>query len=303
MSVTLLGVDRATAPSLEELAAISGLRWVAGYIGGVNLAAQFRATWTNDIIASIRKTKLFLPIYVGQNLCQGCDGSKLNATQGKADGAGAVEAARGLDLPLGHPLCLDIEYATYQQASAATLAYLSAWTTTVRSLNYYPVVYGPPAMAGAVDSAIASRCGYWQAWWGEPVDLSKIAGPWRGRGWQYSDAFNGFDASLADGLWWSAMTVSAGSELRADGSRWFSETGHTINHGFRAFWEQFGGLEIFGYPISEEFKQDNLTVQYFERAVFEWHPGSNAQRYDVELRRLGSEVASQIPADAAKRVG
>ena len=71
--------------------------------------------------------------------------------------------------------------------------------------------------------------------------------------------------------------------------RLFAETGHSIMHGFRAYWEQFGddavSIRIFGYPLTEELQEDGLTVQYFERAVFEWHPGTG-----VLLRRLGAEA-------------
>lgn len=77
--------------------------------------------------------------------------------------------------------------------------------------------------------------------------------------------------------------------------RYFPVTGHTIRYGFRAFWEKFGNLVLFGYPISEEFVQPNgVTVQYFERARFEWsstytdHP----ERFNVRLGLVGSEVVT-----------
>ncbi|MCM8749837.1 terpene cyclase/mutase family protein [Thermomicrobiaceae bacterium CFH 74404] len=71
---------------------------------------------------------------------------------------------------------------------------------------------------------------------------------------------------------------------------YFPETGHNLCAGFRAYWESFGGLAVFGYPISEEFNEDGTVVQYFERARFEWHPGVWSERYDVLLSRLGAEV-------------
>ncbi|HLI50762.1 MAG TPA: kelch repeat-containing protein [Thermomicrobiaceae bacterium] len=72
---------------------------------------------------------------------------------------------------------------------------------------------------------------------------------------------------------------------------YFPQTGHYLSGGFRAFWQQFGGLAIFGYPISEEFQEGGVTVQYFERARFEWHPGSNPASYDVELGLVGKEYS------------
>jgi glucose/arabinose dehydrogenase len=80
----------------------------------------------------------------------------------------------------------------------------------------------------------------------------------------------------------------------ADGS-WFPETGHTLRHGFRAYWEAHGGLVSYGFPISEEFAEVNpidgqtYTVQYFERARFEYHPEHKGTPYEVELGHLGRQ--------------
>ena len=75
------------------------------------------------------------------------------------------------------------------------------------------------------------------------------------------------------------------------GCDFFIETGHNLCHGFRAYWWQYGGLPIFGYPITEELQENGHTVQYFERARFEWHPGEWPGRYDVELGLLGAMLA------------
>jgi len=74
---------------------------------------------------------------------------------------------------------------------------------------------------------------------------------------------------------------------------YFAETQHNICHGFRAYWEQYGGLAVFGYPLSEEFVEDGMVVQYFERARFEWHPGSWPERHDVLLTRLGARIVEE----------
>ncbi len=83
------------------------------------------------------------------------------------------------------------------------------------------------------------------------------------------------------------------------------ETGHHLCFGFRAYWQSHGlefgdpgvsyreSLALFGYPISQEFrmiKEDGreYTVQYFERARFEWHP-QNAAPYDILLGLLGNQ--------------
>ena len=82
---------------------------------------------------------------------------------------------------------------------------------------------------------------------------------------------------------------------RADEPLCFSAPGiiHCISGGFRTFWEKAGGLRQFGYPITGEFQEDTpdgtFTVQYFERARFEYHP-ENPLEYQVLLGRLGSDL-------------
>jgi LPXTG-site transpeptidase (sortase) family protein len=74
-----------------------------------------------------------------------------------------------------------------------------------------------------------------------------------------------------------------------DDREYFSTTGHTLKGEFRAFWQR-GGVAIFGLPLSEEFYEHDergraYTVQYFERARFEWHPELPAA--PVQLGHLG----------------
>jgi hypothetical protein len=82
---------------------------------------------------------------------------------------------------------------------------------------------------------------------------------------------------------------------------YFPQTGHHLCFGFRTYWHTHGldfgdpgisfreSLLLFGYPISEEFVVNGRTVQYFERARFEWHPENRAP-WDILLGRLGAEV-------------
>ncbi|HET9495180.1 MAG TPA: hypothetical protein VFR15_13200, partial [Chloroflexia bacterium] len=73
----------------------------------------------------------------------------------------------------------------------------------------------------------------------------------------------------------------------------FPETGKTLGGRFRQYWERNGGLAQQGFPISDEFNEvsalDGKTyrVQYFERAVFEYHP-ENRPPHDVLLSQLGT---------------
>jgi hypothetical protein len=71
------------------------------------------------------------------------------------------------------------------------------------------------------------------------------------------------------------------------------ETGKYLGGAFLTYWQQHGGVQQYGYPISDEFTEVSdldgrpYTVQYFERAVFEWHP-ENAPPYNVLLSQLGT---------------
>jgi hypothetical protein len=78
--------------------------------------------------------------------------------------------------------------------------------------------------------------------------------------------------------------------VRAPGIRYFPETGHTLRGEFLNFWSRRGGLNTFGFPISEELVQRlddgrNYLVQYFERGRFEL-VGNR-----VRLGNLGSAIA------------
>jgi hypothetical protein len=80
------------------------------------------------------------------------------------------------------------------------------------------------------------------------------------------------------------------SALAQTSLRYFSPTGHYLGGAFRYYWEQHGGLAIFGYPLTEEYvrKSDGRVVQYFERARFELHSQGNQPL--VLLGQLGREV-------------
>jgi acetyl esterase/lipase len=77
------------------------------------------------------------------------------------------------------------------------------------------------------------------------------------------------------------------------GSILFPETGKRVGGRFLEYWQRNGGLAQQGYPISDEFTEVSeldgkaYLVQYFERAVFEYHP-ENPPPNDVLLSQLGT---------------
>jgi sortase (surface protein transpeptidase) len=97
---------------------------------------------------------------------------------------------------------------------------------------------------------------------------------------------------------------TTGSVAQAQGDRrCFRETGYCIAGRIREYWEQNGGLPVFGFPITPE--QDERVegraarAQWFERARFELHP-ENAPPYDVLLGRLGADRLRQQGRDWKK---
>jgi hypothetical protein len=83
-----------------------------------------------------------------------------------------------------------------------------------------------------------------------------------------------------------------------EGCRHFPETGHNLCGAFARHWAERGGLAIFGYPISEEFRQVSrqdgriYTVQYFERNRFEYHPENAGTPFEVLLGLLGNDLTA-----------
>ena len=76
----------------------------------------------------------------------------------------------------------------------------------------------------------------------------------------------------------------------------FPETGKCVSGRFLQYWQQNGGLPVFGYPLTNEQQENGFTVQYFERQRFELHPENQAP-YDVLLGRLGVEVLQRQGID------
>ncbi|NTW04305.1 MAG: hypothetical protein HGA19_24080 [Oscillochloris sp.] len=74
----------------------------------------------------------------------------------------------------------------------------------------------------------------------------------------------------------------------------FPQTHYEICGPFRTYWQQNGGLERFGYPITapsvERIEDQAYTVQYFERRRMEYHPENAGTPYEVLLGLLGNMV-------------
>ncbi len=103
-----------------------------------------------------------------------------------------------------------------------------------------------------------------------------------------------------------ALAPATAPATPSAGATYFAETGHNLGGRFRAYWEANGDLAQFGFPITEELVQPlpavggQYTVQYFERARFEYHP-ENAAPYDVLLGQFGRDILYQADLLAGDR--
>lgn len=73
------------------------------------------------------------------------------------------------------------------------------------------------------------------------------------------------------------------------GIRYFGETSHGVRDPFLSFWLQNGGVDVLGYPLSDEVNEQLEDgqihlVQYFERARLEYYPTAGQQ---IQIGLLG----------------
>jgi len=92
-----------------------------------------------------------------------------------------------------------------------------------------------------------------------------------------------------------------GVALAQTDERCFAETGYCISGRIREYWEQNGGLAVFGLPLGpqqETVGEDGQArqAQWFERHRLELHP-ENQPPYDVLLGRIGVDRLVQQGRD------
>ena len=67
-------------------------------------------------------------------------------------------------------------------------------------------------------------------------------------------------------------------------------TGYSIGGGFLDFFEKWGGVPIFGYPRGQEVQEGGKTIQYFQKARFEFSPELAGTPYQVQLGLLAMDA-------------
>ena len=107
-----------------------------------------------------------------------------------------------------------------------------------------------------------------------------------------------YDSSLA-GTPYEVTLGLLGSELSAGisyspdpsdpgaGDIFFAETGHSVRGAMREYFQNNGGVDRFGYPISGQIPLGGLVVQHFQRARIE-HPAGQPEQ--LSTANVGSEL-------------
>jgi Domain of unknown function (DUF1906) len=149
VTYTGLGFDPCATPSMGAMSAwgASPYRAVGVYVGGTNLACSqpnLTSTWTRTEEAAGWH---LIPTYVGlQAPASSCSCAPINPSHAAAEGDAAANDAMArsaaVGIGRGSPIYFDMEaYSRGGGNTAAVLAFLSAWTSTLHSAGYVSGVY------------------------------------------------------------------------------------------------------------------------------------------------------------------
>ncbi len=86
----------------------------------------------------------------------------------------------------------------------------------------------------------------------------------------------------------ASPALAAPSATQGDAFAFYPQTGHNVGMQIKQYFDANGGIDVFGLPLTELFKEDSgLQVQYFERARFELNPAASPDQR-LSLTRLGA---------------
>lgn len=99
-----------------------------------------------------------------------------------------------------------------------------------------------------------------------------------------------------------ALPAVAGAQ--SGGGRYYSQTGHTLDARFVAFYDAHGGEAILGYPITDSFidPHSGWRIQYLENARLELASDPASRRVGVRLAALGEALGGWDPPLSADRI-
>jgi len=88
------------------------------------------------------------------------------------------------------------------------------------------------------------------------------------------------------------IIYNGGPLTNALGELTFPQVPYAVAPPFYPYWEEQGGLPIFGLPLSKQIVEGGYRAQYFERQRLEAHP-ENASPYKILLGLVGNETAAR----------
>src|SRR5438874_1199241 len=95
---------------------------------------------------------------------------------------------------------------------------------------------------------------------------------------------------------WTAPTAAAAPPAAPgpqDTVQYFPQTSHLVRGALLTFFQQTGGLNRFGPPLTEQYEEGGHLYQIFERGGLIYDPASGA----VAARALGAELVAGRPVD------
>src|SRR5437016_10914531 len=170
------GVDAAFPFSIQSALFRSelGWEWLGMYVGGPR--AMSRDAWhetanrypVRDLQPAFNG---FMPIYVGRNV--GDDPNRpwdalaaFTFEQGVIDGDEATVLTGACGFDRETPLCLDIEYNTWEQHPQATARYVAGWVSVVNAAGHKAGIYADRATVTALgrpELVDFVWCAYWRS--------------------------------------------------------------------------------------------------------------------------------------------
>lgn len=80
---------------------------------------------------------------------------------------------------------------------------------------------------------------------------------------------------------WVPLSAREAERPNTDTWRYVPETGHSVQQGFKAFWEQTGEASYLGNPVTEEYRIGDTVYQVFERGQLAWTPETGVNMMPV----------------------
>lgn len=112
------------------------------------------------------------------------------------------------------------------------------------------------------------------------------------------------NTSRAKNIFFLLLSLAVGLLLFTNASlaqeKYFNESGHIARGEWLRFFEEHGGLRVFGYPISPVLAEGDIKVQYFQNGRLEMGSDNKVRLtllpYEISLRKTGRILESQAPA-------